>query len=120
MALVEDVGFDYSFSFLFSPRPGTPAAALVDDTPAEARLARLQRLQATIEAQGDAISQGRVGTVQRVLFEGASRKGDGELMGRTECNRVVNLAAPERLVGQFADVRISAVRGHSLRGELVA
>jgi len=119
MALVEDVGFDYSFSFLFSPRPGTPAAALADDTPAEARLARLQRLQALLETQGDAISRARVGTLQRVLFEGASKRGDSELMGRTECNRVVNLAAPERLVGQLADVRISAVRGHSLRGELV-
>ena len=92
MALVDDVGFDYSFSFLFSPRPGTPAAALADDTPADVKLARLQRLQAAIEAQGDAISRARVGTVQRILLEGASRKDGSELMGRTECNRVVNLA----------------------------
>ena len=120
MALVDAVGFDYSFSFLFSPRPGTPAAALADATPAAEKLARLQRLQAAIEMQGDAISQARVGSVQRILLEGASRKDGAELMGRTECNRVVNLVAADRKAGEFADVRISAVRGHSLRGELVA
>jgi tRNA-2-methylthio-N6-dimethylallyladenosine synthase len=120
MALIEDVGFDYSFSFLFSARPGTPAAALVDETPAEEKLARLQRLQAAIEAHGDRISRARVGTVQRLLLEGPSRKDGGELMGRTECNRVVNLPAGSHRVGEFVDVRISEVRGHSLRGELVA
>ena len=119
MALVDDVGFDYSFSFVYSPRPGTPAAALADDTPAEAKLARLQRLQAAIEAHGDAISATRVGTIQRVLLEGASRKDGEELMGRTECNRVVNLAAVDRRAGELVDVLISEVRGHSLRGELV-
>ena len=120
MALVEDVGFDYSFSFVFSPRPGTPAAGLADDTPAEAKLARLQRLQALIEAQGDAISRSRVGTVRRLLIEGSSRKDADESMGRTECNRVVNLAGAAALAGRLVDARITEVRGHSLRGELVA
>jgi len=120
MALVEDVGFDHSFSFLFSARPGTPAAGLGDDTPLTAKQARLQRLQALLEAQGEAISRARVGTIRRILLEGASRKDADERMGRTECNRVVNLAAPVALDGQFVDVRITEVRGHSLRGELVA
>ncbi|MEO8835415.1 MAG: tRNA (N6-isopentenyl adenosine(37)-C2)-methylthiotransferase MiaB, partial [Caldimonas sp.] len=119
MALVEDVGFDHSFSFLFSARPGTPAAALADETPAPEKGERLQRLQAVLETQGQAISRSRLGTVQTILLEGASRKDDGELMGRTECNRVVNLAAPAHLVGQLVDVRIGEVRGHSLRGELL-
>ncbi|MEO6362210.1 MAG: tRNA (N6-isopentenyl adenosine(37)-C2)-methylthiotransferase MiaB [Caldimonas sp.] len=120
MALIEDVGFDHSFSFVFSPRPGTPAASLVDATPAEAKLERLQRLQAAIERQGAAISASRVGTVQRVLVEGPSRKGGGELSGRTECNRVVNFLAAPAIVGQFAEVAIDEVRGHSLHGALVA
>jgi tRNA-2-methylthio-N6-dimethylallyladenosine synthase len=120
MALIDAVGFDYSFSFLFSPRPGTPAAALTDDTPAEEKRARLQRLQAAIEARGDAISRARVGTVQRVLLEGHSRKDESELMGRTACNRVVNLAAGGRRPGELVDVRISEVRGHSQRAELLS
>jgi tRNA-2-methylthio-N6-dimethylallyladenosine synthase len=120
MKLVEDVGFDHSFSFLFSPRPGTPAASLADETSAARKLERLQRLQARLEAQGDAISRARLGTTQRVLVEGTSRKNAGELMGRTACNRVVNFAAPRHLVGRMTDVRISEVRGHSLRGEIVA
>ena len=120
MVLVEEVGFDHSFSFVFSPRPGTPAAQLADDTSAEDKLARLQRLQARIEAQGTAISQSRLGTVQKILVEGASRKEERELMGRTECNRVVNVAAPADRIGQLIDVRITEVRGHSLRGEPVA
>jgi len=120
LALVDEVGFDYSFSFLFSPRPGTPAAALADDTPLEEKNARLQRLQAAIEMRGDAISHSRVGTVQRLLLEGASRKDAGELAGRTSCNRVVNLAAAGPSAGELVDVRIVAVRGHTLRGELVA
>ncbi len=119
MTLVRDVGFDYSFSFLYSPRPGTPAASLADDTPVEVKQGRLQRLQALIEVQGDAISDSRVGTVRRLLVEGASRKDAGEWMGRTECNRVVNFAAEGDLVGRFVDARITEVRGHSLRGELV-
>ena len=119
MTLVEEVGFDYSFSFVFSPRPGTPAASLFDATSAKEKLERLQRLQARIEAQGDAISRARVGTRQRVLVEGASRKDGAELMGRTECNRVVNFAAEAALIGRFVDLSITEVRGHSLRGEPV-
>ena len=116
MALIEEVGFDHSFSFVFSPRPGTPAAALADETPAEVKLERLQRLQARIEAQGAAIGASRLGTVQRVLVEGPSRRGGTELMGRTECNRVVHFAGGAALVGTMADLRIDAVLGHSLRG----
>jgi tRNA-2-methylthio-N6-dimethylallyladenosine synthase len=120
MALVDEIGFDYSFSFLFSARPGTPAASLADDTPVAVKAARLQHLQAAIEANGNAISRGRVGTVQKILLEGRSRKTGDELMGRTECNRVVNLGAGERRPGELVDVLISEARGHSLRGELVA
>jgi len=120
MALVEEVGFDHSFSFLYSPRPGTPAAQLADETGADEKLERLQRLQARIEAQGNAISASRLGTTQRILVEGRSRKDDGERMGRTECNRVVNFAAPGDPIGTLIDVRITEVRGHSLRGEPVA
>jgi tRNA-2-methylthio-N6-dimethylallyladenosine synthase len=119
MALIEDVGFDHSFSFVFSPRPGTPAAALADETPAAVKLARLQRLQAHVEAQGQAIGASRVGTLQRVLVEGRSKKDANELMGRTECNRVVNFAGPRRLVGTMAEVTITEMRGHSLRGAVV-
>ena len=118
MKLIEDVGFDHSFSFIFSPRPGTPAAALVDDTPHAVKLERLQRLQALVEAQGRAIGQSRVGTTQAVLVEGPSRKDPGELMGRTACNRIVNFAAPVHTLGQMVDVRITAALPHSLRGEL--
>jgi tRNA-2-methylthio-N6-dimethylallyladenosine synthase len=120
MNLVEEINFDHSFSFLFSPRPGTPAAALSDETSAARKLERLQRLQARLEAQGEAISRSRLGTTQRLLVEGRSRKRPGDLMGRTECNRVVNFPAPEALVGRMVDVRISEVRGHSLRGEIAA
>jgi tRNA-2-methylthio-N6-dimethylallyladenosine synthase len=116
--LIDDVGFDNSFSFIFSPRPGTPAAALKDETPHEAKLARLQTLQARIEAQGRAIGVARVGTVQRVLVEGPSRKDAAELMGRTECNRIVNFKGPARLVGQMIDMTITAAFPHSLRGEV--
>ncbi len=119
MQLVEDVGFDHSFSFVFSPRPGTPAASLTDETSAAEKLERLQRLQSKIEAQGDAISRSRLGTVQRILVEGASRKDAGELMGRTACNRVVNVVASRELVGCMVDVRVTEVRGHSLRGDVV-
>ena len=120
MTLIDEIGFDHSFSFVFSPRPGTPAASLVDDTSAEVKLARLQRLQVRIEAQGNAISAARVGTVQRILVEGASRKDAAELMGRTGCNRVVNFAAPADRIGRMLDVEVVEVRGHSLRGRLVS
>jgi len=122
MKLIEDVGFDASFSFVFSPRPGTPAAALHDDTPQELKLRRLQQLQALVEQNVRRISESRVGTVQRILVEGPSRKDPNELMGRTECNRIVNFTAgpnPARLVGQMIDVTITSALPHSLRGELV-
>ncbi|MES2719208.1 MAG: tRNA (N6-isopentenyl adenosine(37)-C2)-methylthiotransferase MiaB, partial [Pseudomonadota bacterium] len=123
LKLIEDVGYDASFSFVFSPRPGTPAAALADDTPQALKLKRLQQLQALIEQNVQRISASRVGTVQTILVEGPSRRpgpdGAAELMGRTECNRIVNfdggpLAA--RLVGQMIDVTISQALPHSLRG----
>ncbi|HSX92951.1 MAG TPA: tRNA (N6-isopentenyl adenosine(37)-C2)-methylthiotransferase MiaB [Hydrogenophaga sp.] len=126
MKLIEDVGFDSSFSFIFSPRPGTPAANLADDTPHEVKLKRLQHLQATIEANVRRISASREGTVQRILVEGAARRpgpnGAAELMGRTECNRIVNFdGGPQgaRLIGRMLDVRITQALPHSLRGEVL-
>ncbi len=119
MKLVEDVGYDASFSFIFSPRPGTPAAALHDDTPHAVKLRRLQQLQALLEENVRRISASRVGTVQRILVEGPSKKDASELMGRTECNRIVNFAGPARLVGQMVDVTITQALPHSLRGEVV-
>ena len=121
LKLVDEVGFDASFSFIFSPRPGTPAANLVDGTPAAVKLARLQTLQARIEAHAQAISQAMVGTLQHVLVEGASRKNAAELQGRTSNNRIVNFAVPAHRVSQLAGallpVRITAAMPHSLRGE---
>jgi len=122
MKLITDIGFDASFSFIFSPRPGTPAANLADDTPHDVKLRRLQHLQATVEDNVRRISESRMGTVQRILVEGPSRKSAAELMGRTECNRIVNFdGGPQsaRLVGQMIDVRITQALPHSLRGELV-
>ncbi|HEY0824571.1 MAG TPA: tRNA (N6-isopentenyl adenosine(37)-C2)-methylthiotransferase MiaB [Ramlibacter sp.] len=119
MKLVEDVGYDASFSFIFSPRPGTPAAALPDDTPHEVKLRRLQHLQAVLEENVRRISDSRVGTVQRILVEGPSRKDPNELMGRTECNRIVNFAGPARLVGQMVDVTITQALPHSLRAQVL-
>ena len=119
MRLIEDVGFDASFSFVYSRRPGTPAADLADDTPQAVKLARLQRLQARINEQAAAISRGMIGSIQRVVVEGPSRKDASELMGRTENNRIVNFPAPARLVGQLADIRITAAMSHTLRGEVV-
>ena len=121
MGLIEETGFDASFSFIFSPRPGTPAANLPDDTPHEVKLRRLQHLQATVEDNVRRISESRVGTVQRILVEGPSRKNAAELMGRTECNRIVNFDGgplSSRLVGQMVDVRITQALPHSLRGEM--
>jgi tRNA-2-methylthio-N6-dimethylallyladenosine synthase len=118
MCLIDEVGFDSSFSFVFSPRPGTPAAALPDDTPQAAKLERLRRLQARIEQQARAIGASRVGTRQRVLVEGPSKKDPGEWMGRTECNRVVNFRGSPRLAGHMVDVTITAALPHSLRGEV--
>jgi tRNA-2-methylthio-N6-dimethylallyladenosine synthase len=121
MRLVDDVGFDASFSFVFSPRPGTPAAALHDDTPQAVKLARLQQLQAALEVNVRRISASRVGTVQRILVEGPSKKNPAELMGRTECNRIVNFdGGPNaaRLVGRLIDVTITQALPHSLRGDV--
>jgi tRNA-2-methylthio-N6-dimethylallyladenosine synthase len=118
MKLVDDVGFDSSFSFVFSARPGTPAAALHDDTPQAVKLERLRVLQARIEAQARAIGDSRVGSVQRVLVEGPSKKDPTELMGRTECNRIVNFRGAPRLVGQMVDLHITEALPHSLRGEV--
>ena len=120
MKLIEDIGFDASFSFVYSRRPGTPAAQLPDDTPREVKLARLQRLQARIDAEARALSGAMVGTRQRVLVEGAARKDAAELCGRAANNRVVNFPGPRDLVGRLADVVITAARPHSLRGELVS
>ncbi|MCM5680761.1 tRNA (N6-isopentenyl adenosine(37)-C2)-methylthiotransferase MiaB [Schlegelella sp. S2-27] len=122
MKLIDDVGYDSSFSFVFSPRPGTPAAALEDTTPKDVKLKRLQHLQATIETNVRRISASRVGTVQRILVEGPSKKDPGELMGRTECNRIVNFPGgpnAARLLGQMIDVTITQALPHSLRGEVV-
>lgn len=119
MKLVEDIGFDGSFSFLYSPRPGTPAANLADETPHAAKQARLERLQAKLEEQAQAVSQRMVGSVQRVLVDGVSKKDANELAGRTDNNRVVNFPGQPRLIGQFVDVTITQALPHSLRGELV-
>ena len=119
MKLIDDIGFDDSFSFVFSPRPGTPAAALADATPQADKLARLHRLQKAITQSARQISDSRLGTVQKVLVEGPSRKDALELTGRTECNRMVNFKGHPRLIGRMADVTITAVNTHSLRGEVV-
>jgi len=123
MKLIDEVGYDASFSFIFSPRPGTPAANLQDDTPHDVKLARLQRLQAAVELNVRAISLSRVGTTQRILVEGPSRKNPRELMGRTECNRVVNFdGGPQgaRLVGQMIDVVVTEAMSHTLRARVLA
>jgi len=119
MKLVDDVGFDGSFSFVYSRRPGTPAASLADDTPQETKLARLQRLQKRLEEQTYAVSKSMEGTRQRVLVEGRARKDASELSGRTDNNRVVNFAGNERLIGHFVDLVITSAMPHSLRGEVV-
>jgi tRNA-2-methylthio-N6-dimethylallyladenosine synthase len=118
MKLVEEVGFDGSFSFVFSARPGTPAAALPDPTPPAVKLERLRRLQVLIDAQAAAISAARVGTLQSVLVEGRSRKDANEWMARTHCNRVVNFEGNERLVGRMINLRITQAMTHSLRGRV--
>lgn len=116
--LIEDVCFDGSFSFLFSPRPGTPAADLADDTPREVKMRRLWRLQRLVEEQAEAISAGMVDSLQRVIVEGTSKKDPHELSGRTDNNRVVNFRGHPSLIGQLADVKITAALPHSLRGGL--
>jgi tRNA-2-methylthio-N6-dimethylallyladenosine synthase len=120
MKLIDEVGFDSSFSFVYSARPGTPAAALPDDTPLPTKHARLQRLQRRIEDQAQLISSAMVGTLQRVLVDGVARRDRDELCGRTENNRVVNFRGPRDLIGAFVDVSITAALPHSLRGEPAA
>jgi len=120
MRLVEELDFDASFSFVFSPRPGTPAASLGDDTPQATKLERLQRLQARIETQAHAISKAMVGTRQRVLVDGPSRKDARELSARTANNRVVNFSATQELIGHFVELDITQALPHSLRGRLPA
>jgi tRNA-2-methylthio-N6-dimethylallyladenosine synthase len=123
MKLIEDIGFDASFSFIYSPRPGTPALELADDTPAEVKSARLLRLQKRIDEQAQVISQAMVGSVQRVLVEGTSKKDANELAGRTDNNRIVNFAGGSansaRLINTFVNVRITSSLSHTLRGEIV-
>ncbi|HRK56341.1 MAG TPA: MiaB/RimO family radical SAM methylthiotransferase, partial [Burkholderiaceae bacterium] len=124
MKLIEDVDFDGSFSFIYSPRPGTPAADLADDTAHDIKLERLQRLQAQVDAAHQRMSQAMVGSVQRVLVEGTSRRHPGELMGRTNNNRVVNFAplpgeTPPQM-GEFIQLRIAQALSYSLRGECLA
>ncbi len=120
LQLVRDVGFDQSFSFIYSRRPGTPAASLEDDVPAEVKHERLMRLQAQLEENARGISERMLGTTQRVLVERPAKKGEGMLAGRTENMRWVNFQAPEALIGQFVDVVITEVMRNSLRGRLVS
>ncbi len=125
MKLIDDVGFDVSFSFVYSPRPGTPAAELPDDTPPEVKSARLARLQARIDELEQQVNQAMLGTVQRVLVEGVSKKDTQELAARTGNNRVVNfrgspdITRSQAMIGRFVDVKITEVVRHTLRGELV-
>jgi tRNA-2-methylthio-N6-dimethylallyladenosine synthase len=119
MSLIDEIGFDASFSFLYSARPGTPAADLADPVPHATKLRWLARLQKRIEEQANEISRNMVGRVERILVEGVSKNDSAELAGRTDNNRVVNFAAPARLIGTFVDARITAALPHSLRGELV-
>jgi len=118
--LMQDVGFDYSFSFLYSPRPGTPASYLADNTSQEVKLARLTRLQSINDAQGKAISSAMLGSVQRVLIESTSWKDSSELAGKTDNNRIVDIAGPNSLINQFVNVRITDVNNpRRLRGEII-
>ncbi len=118
MKLIEDVGFDQSFSFVYSKRPGTPAANLADDTPEEEKKQRLTRLQTTITANSDRISRSMIGSVQNVLVERTSTKDSNELCGRTENMRYVNFPGDPRLIGQFVDVMITQAMTNSLRGRM--
>jgi tRNA-2-methylthio-N6-dimethylallyladenosine synthase len=120
LALVRDVGLDQSFAFLYSRRPGTPAASLPDEVPLEVKQERLARLQAQLDAQHRAINERMVGTVQRVLVERPAKKDARELAGRTENNRWVNFAGPAGLMDRFVDVVVTEARPHSLRGRLAA
>ena len=119
MGLIEDLGFDHSFSFVYSARPGTPAAELADGVPQSVKKQRLQRLQARITGMAAAISESMVGSVQRVLVERPSRRNSGEMAGRTENNRVVNFPGGGHLIGEFVDLEIEQAMPNSLRGRLL-
>jgi len=119
LRLIEEIGFDHSFSFIYSRRPGTPAAELPDDVPLEVKQERLTRLQALLDNQAQRISRQMVGSVQRVLVERPSRKDPTQLAGRTENNRVVNFSGPGSLIGEFVELRITEALPNSLRGELL-
>ena len=119
MNLIRDVNYDLSFSFIYSARPGTPAADLPDTTPMEVKKQRLAILQDRINQQAQSISRGMVGTRQRLLITGPSRKDPSEIQGRTENNRVVNLKGDTALTGQFVDAMIGQALPNSLRGELL-
>ncbi|AOV17560.1 tRNA (N6-isopentenyl adenosine(37)-C2)-methylthiotransferase MiaB [Acidihalobacter aeolianus] len=120
MQLIEDVGFDHSFSFIYSARPGTPAASYPDDVPMTVKKARLARLQARIDEMASAISRNMVGTVQRVLVTGPSRKDPNWLAARTENNRVINFLGDASLIGHFVAVAVTEALSHSLRGALAS
>ncbi|HHF7366557.1 TPA: tRNA (N6-isopentenyl adenosine(37)-C2)-methylthiotransferase MiaB [Legionella bozemanae] len=119
MDLVHEIGFDTSFSFIYSPRPGTPAANLPDDTPMEVKKQRLQILQNRLVLQASRYSQSMVGSTQKILVTGHSKKDSQQLSGRTECNRVVNFDGPAHLIGQFVEVQINDALPNSLRGRLI-
>ena len=119
MGLIEDVGFDHSFSFIFSARPGTPAASLQDETPMQVKKERLQKLQSRILEMANGISRKMVGTVQTILVSDMSKKSDQEIAGRTENNRVVNVKGSKELIGKLVDVEITEALPNSLRGKLV-
>jgi tRNA-2-methylthio-N6-dimethylallyladenosine synthase len=119
LKLIAELKFDQSFSFIFSARPGTPAASLPDGLPLAVKKERLMRLQELVNSQAAVISHDMVGTSQRILVEGRSKKSSSQLAGRTENNRVVNFDGQPRLIGQFADVVITEALSNSLRGRLV-
>jgi len=120
LKLARELEFDDSYCFIYSPRPGTPAAELPDALASQAKLERLQRLQAQIHEQANVIAERMVGSVERVLVEGLSRRRASELSARTGNNRIVNFPGGAELVDRFVDVRITGCRPHSLRGELAA
>jgi tRNA-2-methylthio-N6-dimethylallyladenosine synthase len=118
LRLAAELGFDGAYCFAYSPRPGTPAAALAEQVPAEVKSQRLQRLQGQLDVQARAVAERMVGSVQRVLVEGFSRRSASELSGRTGNNHTVNFAGGDELIHEFVDLRITGARSHSLRGEL--
>ena len=118
LALVQDVGFDQSFSFIYSPRPGTPAADYADDVSPEIKKQRLQLLQTRLTQQGTAISQSMMHTTQSVLITGVSKRDSTMLSGRTENNRVINIEGPETLIGKIINVVVTEIKANTLVGEL--